>query len=91
MQDANEFKVYWDLWFKISIYLQKNAQLNKSHLDSHASVPSSCEDQSETGRRSYLRKFLDTKEAEIDKIVERHRDKLDINVSLQEYIQIKTS
>jgi hypothetical protein len=71
-EDLEEFGVYWDLWFKISIYLSKNASLERSNFDSQVSgfTAHGGEDLTNEDKLEILRQRLKKQEADIDIIIE---------------------
>jgi hypothetical protein len=71
-EEYEEFAVYWDLWFKISIYLSKSASLERSNFDSQMSgfTAHGGEELSSEDKLEILRQRIKKQEADIDIIIE---------------------
>jgi hypothetical protein len=68
-----EFEIYWNLWFKINIYLSQNISLERQQFNSQISGFSGyIEEQELTTQEKLeiLRSRLKIQEAEIDVIIE---------------------
>jgi hypothetical protein len=71
-EEYEEFAVYWDLWFKISIYLSKSASLERSNFDSQMSgfTAHGGEELSSEDKLEILRQRIKKQEVDIEIIIE---------------------
>jgi hypothetical protein len=90
-EQYEEFGVYWDLWFKISIYLSKSSSLERSNFDSQMSglTANGGEELSSEDKLEILRQRIKKQESDIDIIIEQNKELLDPRITIAEFAMMK--